>query len=435
MTGTAASPTRSAPARSGPTRLRARTVLSLVAGRGLYRIAYHGGNLSLLAVWGEHRFAFYAAALGSTTWLVHLGAAVEKGTLKLLPRVRALYHELTRLALLYSAIPLALSLAALAPVAVFAPGSRAVLYLLGAVWSTSTGLLFVVAALNRLEGRPNRDSRSFLILGIGIGVSLLLTRMYDLSPATQLVFVNGCVLVLIAVTCRGLRGIRRPTTPVRHRRTVVRSFLRTIWLLGVYDLASAIVLALTYVLLGLSGRADESAVFYVGMLSSGVAGGVLLYLLRIAQPRTSARLQGAGAASGRGQARRLLTASWSVGAALAVVLAVAAAAGFAPDKDTLLPFAAVIAVEVVLYTLLTLATFLVENTDSRALSITSGSAWSGLVVGTLLAAALVPLWGPFGAAAALGLGAAAQSAILSVGLHRGYGRPPARRSERATAAT
>ena len=283
-----------------PARVGMTTLLSLLAGRGAFRLAFQAANLSLLAVWGSAVFGPYAAALGTMVWLVFVGSAVEKAVLKTMPRARLARADLARAGLVLAAVPLVVTLAALLPATVLAPGSRTVLYLLAATWNTATGLLFLLAALHRLDGRPVGDSRTFFVLGLCIAASLAAGWSFGFGPNRQLAMMDAVALALLVTTTRGLPGPWRAVRRLPRRRAVVRILARTTWLLGVYDLAAAVSVSMLYLVLTLTGRGAQADLLFLALLGSGVAGSLLLYLLRVAAPGASARLRGAvGAAAGR----------------------------------------------------------------------------------------------------------------------------------------
>jgi hypothetical protein len=114
-----------------------------------------------------------------------------------------------------------------------------------------------------------------------------------------------------------------------------------------------------------------------------------------------------------------------------------AASGRASRSPGLVALGLVTAAEIVLFTTVVYANFLVENTEARALRITAGSAVAGLALTALLAAPLTSTFGAAGAMGALGLAAAGQGVGMSVMLSLRYGRSTrrlgARRYRRAVA--
>src|SRR5262245_46018728 len=172
-------------------RVGARTVVSLMAGRGAYRLAYQIGNLTLIVLWGTATFSGYAAALGICAWFMYIGVAVEKTALKLLPRSRSLMPRVARLCVVVAGVPVLPGLLALVIAGPVRPGSTLTLYLVAAAWSTASGLLLVLAALHRLAGHPERDRRAFFTLALAILASLAATWALRLPPVGQLALLSG----------------------------------------------------------------------------------------------------------------------------------------------------------------------------------------------------------------------------------------------------
>lgn len=399
-----------------------RIVLSLIAGRAAYRIAFQAANLALLAMWGTAVFGPYAAALGVSTWLVFIGTAAEKALLKTLPRSRRLVPAVVRVGLAVGGLPAAVTLAALcAAVAVDRPGGHLVLYALAGVWCASTGLLFVLAALQRLAGRPDHDRAAFLVLAGVIMLSVVAARRLGLTPAGQLAMIDAAALAIVAVLAARLPGPWLAGAAHGHRSAVRRSVLRSTWLLGTYELAAAVGSSALYAVLAWDGQTRQTGLLYVALLVSGTMSSLLMYLLRIAQPAISRRLRGTGAVAGRRSARAFLAAAGFGGIAIPLVLAACRLAGSGRARSNVTELVLVTAAEIAVYLALTYATFLVENTDASALRITAGSAAAGFAITVALGVALIPSFGPSGAMAALGIATAAQAVIMRMTLSRRYG--------------
>jgi len=402
--------------------VRARTVVSLMAGRGAYRLAYQIGNLTLIALWGTATFNGYAAALGICGWFTYIGVAVEKTALKLLPRSRSLVPRLVRLCLVLAIVPVLADLLALAVAGLPRPGARLTLYLVATAWSTSTGLMMVLAALHRLAGRPERDRRVFVTLAIAILASVAATWTLRLPPVGQLALMSASALALVVGLVRALpAGWRRAPAPSRPG-PIARSVLRSTIMLGAYDLCGAFSVTAVYAALTIVKLGGQTSQLYLAALASSAASGGLIYLLRVAQPRVSRRQLGVGAAGGRRQARRILVVSAAGGLALAVALGAWAASGHASRSPGLVALSAVTAAEIVLFTIVAYATFLIENTNARALRITSGSAVAGVALTVVLSGPLTATFGAAGAMGTLGLATAGQGVVMSVMLSVRYGR-------------
>ncbi len=419
-------------ARSRGARVGVRTVVSLLAGRSFYRLAYQAGNVTLVALWGSTTFGDYAATLGICGWLMFVGVAVEKTALKLMPRSHSLTPRLARLCLALAGIPLLMCLAALAVGATLRPHSHLTLYLVAAVWFTACGALMVLAALHRLAGRPDRDRRAFAALAVAILASLVLTWSLRLPPVGQLAMIMTAAGALVLGLARALPPAWRQHPATRRRAPVLRAVLRTTIMLGAFELTSALAVTVVYATLAVAGRGDQTTLFYLAALASSSAAGALIYGLRIAQPRVSRRQRGARAAGGRAQARRALNLSAAGGFALGLTLAIYAASEHARPAGIVM-LAAVTGAEIILFTIVAYATFLLENTEARALRITSGSAVAGLALTVALSVPLISRFGAAGAMATLGLAVAGQGTVMSILLFARYGRSSrwCRRAQRA----
>ncbi|GAB4588124.1 hypothetical protein [Nocardia sp. IFM 10818] len=382
------------------------TVLSLLAGRGAFRIAYHTMALMLLAFWGAEVFGVYAGAVGATAWIALLSSGAEKTVLKLVPRLPRTANAVVRTAVLTSAAPLAIA----ALCTVVAAGSAAVVYPLAAAWSAGLGLLTVVVAVHRAAGRPSRDSRGFLML-----TALLLIATgagTRLTPAGQL-------LLLAMITCgaalwsaRGI-GVALSATSARPRRHVTAAVLRSELLLGLYEPLGAASVGVLYAVLALGSRHGDSTTLYLALLVSSVVGSLLLYLLRIYQPASSVRLRGTGARAGIDIARRLFVIALA-GSGVGCVLA-AVAAG--PFSGTAL-LVVLLCFEIPLHALVSLALFLLENTGSRELIIAATGAAAQFAAVVVLAPLLIPAHGPVAALWALVASYAVLAAAALVRLGR-----------------
>ncbi|WP_157554491.1 hypothetical protein [Nocardia crassostreae] len=382
------------------------TVLSLLAGRGAFRIAYHALALVLLAWWGAEVFGIYAGAVGATAWLALLSSGPEKTVLKLVPRLPRTAPAVVRTALLTAAVPLAI--AALCAVAL--AGSAAVVYPLAAAWSAGLGLLTVVVAVHRATGRPQRDSRGFLLLTallvMAAGAGAIL------RPAGQLIALAAMTAGAAAWSARGIDSAGKIF--VRARRGTVTAVLRCEVLLGLYEPLTAASVGLLYAVLTVGGQHRDSTTLYLTLLVSSVIGSLLLYLLRIYQPASSLRLRGSGARTGIAVARRLFaTALLAVGSGCALVAVIA------ESLSTTALLAILLGCEIPLHAVVSLALFLLENTGDHELTIAATAAASQFASVAVLAPLLVPTHGP---AAALWVLVASYGALAAAAL-LGLGRP------------
>jgi hypothetical protein len=202
-------------------------------------------------------------------------------------------------------------------------------------------------------------------------------------------------------------------------RRVLPAFGRSVWLLGLSELLDAAGPSVVYLVLALSGRTTDSGPLYLALMVAAVVGSFVLYQLKLHQPATSTRLRGAGGAAGRAQATRLLRVAERAGLVFAVVTT---ACLLLPGGRSLLLDAtgawfyllvlALLAVEMVVSSLVLYAAFLLENTNSRVLTLTSSAALLGFVATGLIAAVAVPVLGAVGGVAALVLAVAVKAFTL-----------------------
>jgi hypothetical protein len=374
---------------------RPAVILRLVAGRGTFRLSGQIMAVALVAVWGGDTFAIFANALGLSMWLPQAVATPEKAALKVLPRTRLLTPALARMALVLAALPMLALLAVLAPVAALEPTARGTIYLAAATWACGNGLLMTVSGLHRLRGRPSLDALAF---GASAGVVLAATVATWLirwpPQAHLLILVSGNVIVTAcAIAALPRDWLRAP----RSSHRLLPALTRTTILLGVTDVADVLSTSVVYLVLAASGRIADSGPLYLALLASAMVCQLIFFLLRVTQPATSARLRGTGGHAGRIRALTLLRRAERFG--------VAAAAVFAGVAMLPLPQGVVLGVlvclELGLYVTVMYASYLLENTNSAILVVTSSAALIGLLAVGLFAVALVPWLGAVGALAAL----------------------------------
>jgi hypothetical protein len=394
----------------------------LLTGRGAFRVTSQLATLLLIPVWGATTFSQYANAVGVCSWMLYLSAGAEKAALKLVPRSRRLTANLVRIVLAVSATPLALVLIAFALTPAGSPGR---LYLAAAGWAIATGLLMLVAGLHRLCDRARNDAAIFLTLTMAVLGAVGLTWWIDLDPVALL---TGLTLTATSLAVGFIFALPRPWLTSTSGRRLGRVVLRSIGLLGAADVLTALSGAACYAALALAGRTEESGSLYVALMICASFGGLLAYLLRVAQPRQSLRQRGGGSAYGRVQAVRYLRVSVLTGVALTVALPVAMLLGTPRTAMLVL----LVLVEIPVYAAMSYAVWLLENTDGRILSLTSTSAAAGLVTCAALSALLVPAWGAVGALAALVLSFATQATVLRRAVLARYGTAQVVRSPAST---
>ncbi|MFI6318243.1 hypothetical protein ACIBG8_12025 [Nonomuraea sp. NPDC050556] len=369
-------------------------VLRLLLGRGAFRAGVQVTALALVTVWDGRAFSLYAGAVGQCAWLLLVSDAPEKAALKTLPRTPRLGPSVVRLSLAMSAAP-ALALVTAVLVAAFvAPRAALTAYLAAGAWSACTGVLMTVSGLHRARGRPIWDTVAFGASGAVVLAATVATVVTGWAPQVHLLLVLAGT---VAVTLGAIAALPRTWVRPAPRRRLLGKLVRLTLLLGAADLFDALCFALAYLVLTLSGQADQSGVLYLALLGPIAICQVVVYLLRVAQPATSHRLRGTRGREGRAHAVRLLRRAEIMGAPLVVL--VVAMAGL-PYPVGLVVMAAVV---VTLFLTVMYAGYLVENTTNDVLTVTASGALVGLVATGLLAALLVPLEGAAGAMAALAL--------------------------------
>ncbi|WP_291413821.1 hypothetical protein [Actinophytocola sp.] len=376
-------------------------ILRLVAGRGTFRISVQVMSVALATVWAADSFGHFTNALGLCAWLPLATATPEKAALKVLPRTRLLTPTLARMVLGLSAAPVLALLVVLAPVAVLAPTSAATTYLAAATWAAGTGLLMTVAGLNRLRGRPSLDAGAFGASAVVVVVVTATTWQVEWAPQFHLLLLVGGIVLVTGCALAALpREWVRPGPRPGHR--LLPRLARTTSLLGVSDIADALGASVIYLVLAASGQVTDSGPLYLALIASTTICQFLFYLLRVAQPATSARLRGTGGDAGRLRALGLLRGAGRFGGGFAAVFAVLATVP--ATRELLLGAGAglpvvlgvLVCVEIGLFLTVMFAGYLLENTDNKILVVTSSSALVGLLAAGVFAVALVPVLGAVG---------------------------------------
>jgi hypothetical protein len=413
---------RPAPAgRPAVRRVGAGMLLSLLAGRGAWRASLALSNLVLLAAWGSAVFARYAAVIGSSVVLVQLvSCGVEKAALKLVPRAR-----LARPLLVggFLAIGCLLALPFLAWVlvsyALQRPGVGAFqVAVLG--FQALLGLNLVLVAMQRALGRPGYDVANFSALAVALLAIAGLAFAIGLTP------LGVTVAELLVVACLDVALLRSlPVAPrvrgLRRRPRLLRGLLRTMALIGAYDLAGAAALSLSFVVLaGTRFRGDAGWLLLVTTLWSLLFNG-FTYLLRVFQPQVSVAL-GRGGVDARRYALRLTRlAALGVGGWLLLVAAAALAhrgdvVGWLRGLPLPLLAAAVVLPRLPLLALAGGAGYVLENADARSLRLAAAAAVAALAGVLGLSLLLIPLAGVPGAILALSSFEVLQVVALLAGL-------------------
>jgi hypothetical protein len=411
-------------------------LLSLVAGRGAWRVAINLSNVGLLAAWGAAVFAGYASAVGRTVALIPLvSCGVEKAALKLLPRARVARPLLVAAFLTVGCLLALPFLAWVAAEAVWRRSGTEPLQLAVVPLQALLGLNLVLVGLARALGRPRHDPLNFLALAAAL---LLLTAMAAGLGLPPLGVVLAELAAVAALDIALLRAL--PVAPrfagLLRRRGLLRGLLRTMALIGAYDVAVGASLSLVFVTLSATRFRGESGLLLLvislwSLLFNGFA-----YLLRVFQPQVSVALR-AGGMQARQHALRLARLAAVAVAGWLGLLGVAALLGGglpAVLRGLPLPLAAALVLlpRLPVLALAGGATWLLENADPGSLRLAATAAAGGLAGVAILSAVLVPWLGAPGAMLALSGFEVVQVAVLLGGLNEGRrpgtGQPPGSRS-------
>ncbi|WP_439384332.1 hypothetical protein [Amycolatopsis lexingtonensis] len=406
-----------APSTTSPVAARPRpaVVLRLLAGRGVFRLSVQVMGLVLITAWGARDYGRFANALGLMTWLNFVPAAAEKSALKSLPRLHRTRDAVAALAVRLAAVPVLAVLVATAVALVVAPRSDAALYLTAAAWSISGGLLMTVSGLHRLRDKSTLDALAFAAGSVVVGVVTCVTWAVRWPPETHLAVLLGGILVILGASVALLpRPWLRGGGVPGHR--LLPAFGRSTVLLGLTELLDVISTSVVFAVLALSGRTTDSGPFYLALLVSSAFCSLLYYQLKLHQPAASRRMRGTGAAAGRARASSLLRLVERAGIGVVLVLgaglAIPGTRALLTAEDAYVVLGVLVLVETALYATGLYAGFLIENTNSKVLTLTSGTAVVSLVATAVAAALLVPVLGPVGGFAALVLALAVKAAVL-----------------------
>ncbi|WP_328447640.1 hypothetical protein [Amycolatopsis sp. NBC_00438] len=400
---------------------RPAVVLRLLAGRGVFRLSVQVMGLVLITAWGAHDYGRFTNALGLMTWLNFVPAAAEKSALKALPRLRLTRDAVAALAVRIAAVPVLVVLAAMVVALVVAPESDAALYLTAAAWSIAGGLLMTVSGLHRLRDKSILDALAFAAGSVVVGIVTCVTWAVRWSPETHLaLLLAGLVVILGASVALLPRPWLRGGGVPGHR--LLPAYGRSTVLLGLTELLDVISTSVVFGVLALSGRTTDSGPFYLALLVSSAFCSLLFYQLKLHQPTASRRMRGTGAVAGRARASELLKLVERAGIGFAVLLgaglAVPSTRALLMTEDSYVVLGVLVLVETALYATGLYASFLIENTNSKVLTLTSGTAVVALAATAVGAALLVPPLGPVGGFAALVLALAVKAAVLRRLLHR-----------------
>jgi hypothetical protein len=409
--------------RPATVRVRFSLLVSLIAGRGSWRLAFIGANALLLSIWGAVRYADFASAMGTSTVLIPLvSAGVEKASLKLVPRARRSRPWLAG-ALLVIACAVALPVLAWFALGwLLGRGSNGPLQLVAGTFTSLLGVNVLLVALQRALGRPLRDVQSYVGLAAALLGAAGLAAVLPLSPIGVLLLMVAFLAVLNLWLLRSLRPAPR-LRGLRRRTALLRCASGTAAMMSGHDLAAGATISLVFAALAGSRFHTQSAYLYlvVNAWAPVVAG--FNYLLRVFQPQVSLALAG-GVAAARRRARRLaglVLGGWGIAAAVVAGGAALGAAGvlhWPPRLPLVVALAVLLVARGALFATGSGAVYLLENGDGRTLRLVAVAAGCGFAA---VVAVVFPLVGRFGAVGAV-LTLSAYDLVLASGLLLGTRR-------------
>jgi hypothetical protein len=386
--------------------VQARTVLVLLAGRGVNRVAQYAAGFALLATWGPVKFAGYAAATGVMTWLLALSSGSERGALLMVgsPGGRRFEPLFVWLGLL----PWLLALATWLVACLVAPGTAVANYTAAAALLLGFGCATVLVAMWRLRDLPLADVAAFTTIGLGYAVAVMVVVLFDAGVQSTFAVLTATTAVAVVVLTVGLW--RHVEVIPRLARADIASAGRTTALLVA---AQAVNLATGPIVYAeLAGRAgpDQTSAFYVCTVAMTAFGMLWAYLLHLWQPRLSVWQREHPAATRQFVKRLALssTVAGAVGTLVGVeIIHVLRPAGWA--------FLAIgVGMEILLFNAVSLASFVLESADDRARARSTISAGVAFVVTALAGWFLIPAGGAFGALMALVAGQSVRAPLLVI---------------------
>jgi len=374
--------------------LRVRTLVSLAAGRGSFRLAQLAATVILLPLWGQTRYGVYAAAVTTFTWIIPLlQSGPEKTVLKLLPRAPRtgppIVEALTGLLwCLIIAMPLTFGIT-------LALGQRhtAAVYVGVSATAVGSGSTLLLAGLHRVTGRPWFDARSAFALS-AVQVALIALAAAGLGP---LGYVIGMVAGQTLVNAVLLTHLPRPSLRIRARRGFARRVVWTIVLMGGPEVCLYMTTSVLFAIIAATRWSGEVAQLFAVSIVWTAGLTLLIYTLRVYAPMASLRLLGRGGVTGRARASRL--ARWAL---IVDVLWIVAFAGVASQVNltavavsdhAFILWAAISGSRTPAIVLTVLAGYLLENSDARSTRVTGTVAVANLLVASAIGAYAIPRWG------------------------------------------
>lgn len=399
-------------------RVGLRTLLTLFAGRGSFRLVQLMATVLLLPLWGNDRYGVFAAAVATFSFLISLlQSGPEKTVLKLLPRApRSGPLILEAIAALLWCLPLPILITFAVTIVLDGTGPVSV-YVGVAATAVGSGTLLLLAGLHRVTGRIHYDARSALAMTV-IQLLTLGLVVLGLGPVGYLaVYVS----LQTAVNVFLLIKLGRPSLRIRRRPGFLRRVVWTTALMGSPEVCMFLVSTVVFPLLAASRwSAQVGQLFAVTLVwSAGIT--FVLYGLRVYAPHTSLTLLG-NSAAGRTRAARIAAGVLIYDIIWLTVLAVVVASTGLQDllvsSDAFLGWAVLLLTRAPSDVMLITAGFLLENSDARSTSITAGAAVAALVVAAAAGAVVIPGYGGAGLMAVVVLGEAIQATMFVLFLWR-----------------
>lgn len=392
-----------AAAPAGRYRVRGRVLVSLLLGRGTYRVTQLAAQVLLLPIWGTQRYGVYAGASATFSFLISLMVSgPEKTVLKLLPRAPRTGPPISEaLAAILWVLPLPL-LAAFALTTALGEHGKSAIYLGAATVTFGTGCTQLLIGLHRAAGRPRYDSRSFFVLTL---LQLALLGVAASGRVQPLGYLATLVVAQTALNTVLLVRLGHPSLRIRSRAGFLRRVCWTALLMGSPDVCMYLAPGLLFALLGATAWAGQVGVVYVVTIiwTSGV--NLLIYVLRVYAPATSLRGAGRSAAASRARAARIArtvaVADIALLGAFAAVLAGTGLLDATRHPGAVVWWAVLLAARTPTQVALVYAGYVLENSDATATRVTGAGATLGLVVALAVGAVAVPHLGGVGLIGAL----------------------------------
>lgn len=402
-------------------RMRARTFLSLVAGRSSFRLAQLGATVILLPVWGERRYGVYAAAVAAFTWLIPLlQSGPEKTVLKLLPRAPRTGPEIVEALVWFLWCLLIAAPAALVVALASGERGRTAIYVGVAGVAAGSGATLLLAGLHRVTGRPWLDARSGFALAI-LQVSLVGFAIAGLRPLGYVVcFMGGQTTVNLVLLVK----LGRPSLRIRHRPAFLRRVLWTVVLMGLPEVGLYLATSVVFAIMAASHWSFQVGQLFVVLIVWTAGLTLVMYALRVYAPLASIRLLGRAGAAGRFRAAQLCR--WIVatdmlwGLAFACIVWRFDVLAITRTNHALWVWSVLYMTRTPGVLLTILSGYLVENSDARSIRITGTAAGISLAVTASAGVLFIPAFGGLGMFGALVLAemAGAGATIFMIGRHR-----------------